>query len=124
MKDDVARRAATTRLGRAVRATAETAVAMSPPRPPEQHRRTNWLRDVILGGQDGLVNILGIILGVIAGGGSDTVLLAAGFAAAITESISMGAVGYTSSISERDYYEAEKAREATEISTVPDAERQ
>jgi len=33
---------------------------------------------------------------VIAGGGSDTVLLAAGFAAAITESISMGAVGYTS----------------------------
>jgi hypothetical protein len=34
---------------------------------------------VILGGQDGLVNILGIILGVIAGGGSKTVLLAAGF---------------------------------------------
>jgi VIT1/CCC1 family predicted Fe2+/Mn2+ transporter len=79
---------------------------------------------VILGGQDGLVNILGIILGVIAGGGSDTVLLAAGFAAAITESISMGAVGYTSSISERDYYEAERAREATEIDTVPEAERQ
>jgi hypothetical protein len=26
---------------------------------------------VILGGQDGLVNILGIILGVIAGGGSN-----------------------------------------------------
>jgi hypothetical protein len=36
---------------------------------------------VILGGQDGLVNILGIILGVIAGGGSDTVLIVAGFAA-------------------------------------------
>ena len=36
------------------------------------------------------MNILGIILGVIAGGGSDTVLLATGFAAAITESISMG----------------------------------
>jgi predicted membrane protein (TIGR00267 family) len=79
---------------------------------------------VILGGQDGLVNILGIILGVIAGGGSNTVLLAAGFAAAITESISMGAVGYTSSIAERDYYDAEKAREAAEIATVPEAERQ
>jgi vacuolar iron transporter family protein len=50
---------------------------------------------VILGGQDGLVNILGIILGVIAGGGTQAVLLAAGFAAAITESISMGAVGWT-----------------------------
>jgi predicted membrane protein (TIGR00267 family) len=94
------------------------------PRHREAHRGTNWLRDVILGGQDGLVNILGIILGVIAGGGSDTVLLAAGFAAAITESISMGAVGYTSSISERDYYRAEQAREATEIATVPEAERQ
>jgi VIT1/CCC1 family predicted Fe2+/Mn2+ transporter len=78
---------------------------------------------VILGGQDGLVNILGIILGVIAGGGSNTVLLAAGFAAAITESISMGAVGYTSSMAERDYYEAEKARELAEIQTEPEVER-
>ena len=96
------------------------------PQPPhrEHHRQVNWLRDVILGGQDGLVNILGIVLGVIAGGGSKTVLLAAGFAAAITESISMGAVGYTSSVSERDYYQAERAREAAEIDATPEAERQ
>src|SRR5947209_6121675 len=114
--------AGSTRLGRAVRATAVTAAAMGPHR--EQHRRTNWLRDVILGGQDGLVNILGIILGVIAGGGSKTVLLATGFAAAITESISMGAVGYTSSVAQRDYYRAEQTREAEEIDTMPEAERQ
>jgi vacuolar iron transporter family protein len=113
---------AATRLGRAVRATTEGAAVLAGHR--EAHPQKNWLRDVILGGQDGLVNILGIILGVIAGGGSDTVLLAAGFAAAITESISMGAVGYTSSVSERDYYEAEKARETTEIGTMPEAERQ
>ena len=112
-----------TRLGRAALAAAEGA-GLRPARNPEPHRRTNWLRDVILGGQDGLVNILGIILGVIAGGGSNTVLIAAGFAAAITESISMGAVGYTSSVSERDYYEAEKARESTEIDSTPEAERQ
>ena len=114
---------AATRLGRAVRATTAGAAAADPGH-RELHRQGNWLRDVILGGQDGLVNILGIILGVIAGGGSDTVLLVAGFAAAITESISMGAVGYTSSISERDYYEAEKARETSEIATMPGAERQ
>jgi VIT1/CCC1 family predicted Fe2+/Mn2+ transporter len=90
----------------------------------EEHRQTNWLRDVILVGQDGLVNILGIILGVIAGGGSKTVLLAAGFAAAITESISMGAVGWTSALSERDYYAAERARESAEIDATPEAERQ
>jgi predicted membrane protein (TIGR00267 family) len=113
-------RSPTTRLGRAV----EGGTAPGGPPHREAHPKTNWLRDVILGGQDGLVNILGIILGVIAGGGSETVLIVAGFAAAITESISMGAVGYTSSISERDYYRAERAREAAEIDTSPDAERQ
>jgi vacuolar iron transporter family protein len=113
---------AVTRLGRAVR----VAGGPSSPEPQhrEAHRQANWLRDVILGGQDGLVNILGIILGVIAGGGSETVLLAAGFAAAFTESISMGAVGWTSALSERDYYAAEQARESAEIDATPEAERQ
>jgi predicted membrane protein (TIGR00267 family) len=116
-------RGSATRLGRAVRATAEGAVIAAAPH-REAHRQTNWLRDVILGGQDGLVNILGIILGVIAGGGSETVLIVTGFAAAITESISMGAVGYTSSVSERDYYLAERGRESAEIAATPEAERQ
>ena len=75
----------------------------------------DWLRDVILGGQDGLVNILGIVLGVVAGGGSRTVLLSTGFAAAITESISMGAVGYTSTVADRDYYAAQRAVEAAAL---------
>jgi VIT1/CCC1 family predicted Fe2+/Mn2+ transporter len=59
---------------------------------------------VILGGQDGLVNMLGIVLGVVAAGGSTHNLIAAGLAAAITESISMGAVAYTSFGSDRDFY--------------------
>jgi hypothetical protein len=45
-------------------------------------------------------------LGVISGGGDRTVLLAAGFAAAITESISMGAVGFTSTTADRDFFKA------------------
>src|ERR1700709_1607181 len=120
--------------------TSMTTIAEQPARPRQEPSRTpagpakgsrpqlrhepkaNWLRDVILGGQDGLVNILGIMLGVIAGGGSNTVLLAAGFAAAITDSISMGAVGYTSTVSERDYYEAERQREVAEIDATPEAE--
>src|SRR5438309_7189020 len=110
-------------LGRGVRAADRTTDVRSRPH-SEGHRRENWLRDVILGGQDGLVNILGIILGVIAGGGSNTVLIATGFAAAITESISMGAVGYTSSVSQRDYYRAEREREEAEVDTMPEAERQ
>jgi VIT1/CCC1 family predicted Fe2+/Mn2+ transporter len=112
--------APTTRLGRAVRAA-----GAGPGRPAhvEAHHRVNWLRDVILGGQDGLVNMIGIVLGVIAAGGSTSVLIVTGVAAAITESISMGAVGYTSTVSERDYYLAEQARERAEIEADPDAER-
>jgi len=106
-----------TRLGRAVRATL-------PAPPPEQHRKTNWLRDVILGGQDGLVNMLGIALGVISAGGSTHVLVVTGWAAAITESISMGAVAYTSYRAEQDYYRAEEQRELEEIEAVPEIERQ
>src|SRR6266705_1071092 len=117
------REGAETRLGRTVRTTIATAVASSS-RHREHHRKTNWLRDVILGGQDGLVNILGIELGVVAAGGSTAVLVTTGLAAAITESISMGAVAYTSSVSERDYYRAEQVREQREIETVPEEERQ
>ncbi|HWW54083.1 MAG TPA: VIT1/CCC1 transporter family protein [Acidimicrobiales bacterium] len=90
--------------------------AAEPPTGERRRRHSHdpsrdWLRDVILGGQDGLVNILGIILGVVAGGGGRTVLISAGFAAAITESISMGAVGYTTTTEDRDYYAAQKADE-------------
>jgi vacuolar iron transporter family protein len=115
--------AAVTQLGRAVQKAVEGA-ANYPSGHRERHRRGNSLRDVILGGQDGLVNILGIILGVIAGGGSTAVLLAAGFAAAITESISMGAVGYTSSVAQRDYVRSERSREESEIASEPAVERQ
>jgi len=67
-------RATPTRPGRAVRAAGGTGAAE--PQHRERHRQTNWLRDVIWGGQDGLVNMLGIILGVIAGGSTRAVLLA------------------------------------------------
>lgn len=108
---------AVTQLGSAVRAV------LTARHRQRRDRGTNWLYHVILGGQDGLVNILGIILGVIAGGGSTQVLLATGFAAAITESISMGAVGYTSAQSQRAYYQAQRAREAELISADPETER-
>lgn len=36
----------------------------------------------------------------------------------------MGAVGYTSTVSQRDYYLAERARGEAEIDTMPEAERQ
>lgn len=56
------------------------------------------LRDIILGGQDGLVNVLGVTLGVAAASGDRRLILAAGLAAAFAESFSMAAVAYTSSL--------------------------
>jgi predicted membrane protein (TIGR00267 family) len=90
----------------------------------EQRKTNNSLRDVILGGQDGLVNMLGIALGVVAAGGSTHVLVVAGIAAAVTESISMGAVAYTSFGSDRDFYLAERRREQNEVSMRPEEERE
>jgi len=113
----------TTRLGRAVRASLNDS-RMSPMIGKEKHSTNNSLRDVILGGQDGLVNMLGIALGVVAAGGSTHVLIITGLAAAITESISMGAVAYTSFGSDRDFYVAERNREQTEVEAKPDDERE
>ncbi len=92
--------------------------------PGEHHQVGNLWRDIILGGQDGIVNVLGIVLGVAAANGSTHILLAAALASAFAESISMGAVAYTSSLAERDHYTKEMDRERVETETVPDQETQ
>jgi len=90
----------------------------------DPHRRASALADVILGGQDGLVNVLGVILGVAAATGDPQIVLVAGLAATVAESISMGAVAYTSTLAEAAFYESERAREYRHITRVPEVERQ
>lgn len=62
------------------------------------------LKDIILGGQDGLVNVLGLILGVAGATNDSRIIIISGLAGTFAESISMGAVAYTSSKAARDYY--------------------
>jgi predicted membrane protein (TIGR00267 family) len=93
-------------------------------RPASQPRASAFLADIILGGQDGLVNTLGVILGVAAASSDPRIVMAAGFAAAIAESISMGAVAYTSTLAAHDHYRVEHERERREIREMPDAEEQ
>lgn len=88
----------------------------------EVHKATNPLRDVILGGQDGLVNALGIILGVLAASGSEKILITTVIAASIAESISMGAVAYTSALAQKDFYSSERAKEEEEVKKYPQME--
>src|ERR1700737_987928 len=80
------------------------------------------LRDIILGGQDGLVNVLGLVLGVAAATAQLRIIMAAALAAAFSESIAMGGVMYTSALAERDYYLAQLAKEQKEVEDVPDVE--
>ena len=78
---------------------------------------STWLRDLILGGQDGLVNVLGISLGLSAVTEDLRVVIAAGLAATFAESASMGAVAYTSSLAVPGVDERE-VRRTTLIVTV------
>lgn len=89
----------------------------------DPHRQASTLSDVILGGQDGLVNVLGVALGVAAATSDPRIILAAGMAATFAESVSMGAVAYTSRRADQDYYESERAREYRHLRLVPAVER-
>ena len=77
------------------------------------------VRDVILGGQDGLVNVLGILLGVAKATNDNKVVIIAGLAATFAESISMAAVAYTSTKAENEFYQSELEREKREMREVP-----
>jgi len=81
------------------------------------------MRDFILGGQDGLVNVLAVILGVATATNDIRIILIAGLAATFGESISMAAVAYTSTKAEEDFYKSELEREKREMKEMPEEER-
>ena len=89
----------------------------------DPHQQASALSDIILGGQDGLVNVLGVILGVAAATGDAYIIFVAGLAATFAESVSMAAVAYTSTLADADYYESEREREYRHIQEVPNLER-
>jgi VIT1/CCC1 family predicted Fe2+/Mn2+ transporter len=91
----------------------------------DPHQRSvSGLSDIILGGQDGLVNVLGVILGVAAATHDPNIVLVAGLAATFAESVSMGAVAFTSTLADADYYDSELEREIRHIEQVPKLERE
>ncbi len=97
----------------------------------ESHARSGLLSDFILGSQDGIVYVLAVLLGAAVSqiqlGTSAAiafrVVVAVGLAATFGESISMGAVAYTSTLARRDHYLGELAREEREMLEVPEVER-
>jgi vacuolar iron transporter family protein len=90
----------------------------------EQHVRPGLLSDFILGSQDGLVNVLGILLGLSAATNDTRLIIIAALAALGAESVSMGAVAYTSTLARQRVYEAERQKELAEMREMPDMERE
>lgn len=96
----------------------------------EEHARPGLLSDFILGSQDGLVNVLGVLLGIAIAAHQQAlaspfrIVIAGALAATFAESISMGAVAYTSTLARRDHYLKERDREEREMRDLPDLERQ
>jgi vacuolar iron transporter family protein len=90
----------------------------------DPHRRASRLSDFILGAQDGLVNVLGVILGVAAATNETEIVLVAGLATTFAESISMGAVAFTTTLADADLYQSEREREYRHIREIPALEKQ
>ncbi|MDE1871327.1 MAG: VIT1/CCC1 transporter family protein [Candidatus Micrarchaeota archaeon] len=82
-----------------------------------RHVHSTFLSDFILGSQDGLVNVLGIILGIAAATTDVRIIFVGALAALGAESISMGAVAYTSTMARRMQY----IRETKEVMEQSDS---
>jgi VIT1/CCC1 family predicted Fe2+/Mn2+ transporter len=84
--------------------------------------RANWLRAAVLGANDGLVSVSSLLLGVVAGGGSRSAIVIAGFAGLAAGALSMAAGEYVSVSSQRDAEVADLARERRELRADPAGE--
>lgn len=92
------------------------------PHAPSTVSKLNWLRASVLGANDGIVSIAGLVLGVAGATNSSTVILTAGVAGIIAGAISMAAGEYVSVSSSRDTEKALLAKERYELREFPDAE--
>lgn len=84
----------------------------------------NYVRDLILGFNDGLVSVYAVVAGVLGAGFLARDIAVAGVAAGIAGALSMGIGEYLSTKSQAEYYEAERRLEAQHIRDYPELERE
>lgn len=88
-----------------------------------EHKNKVNFREFILGGQDGLVNVLGLVLGVASATFNSNIVVISGIVATVAESVSMAAVAYTSSKAAKNYYESMVNEEKKEVLHKPKLEK-
>jgi len=83
------------------------------------YSRLNWLRAAVLGANDGIVSVAGIVVGVAGATGDRTTILVAGVAGLAAGALSMGAGEYVSVSTQRDSELALLAKERRELVEEP-----
>ncbi|MGB5566836.1 MAG: VIT1/CCC1 transporter family protein [Acidimicrobiia bacterium] len=94
--------------------------AHPPPVPPDDYENhlgnsRQYMRDIILGVNDGLVSTFLLVAGVVGGGLSATQVLLTGVAGALAGMISMGVGEYLATKSQEEVFEAEMKLEAKHL---------
>lgn len=84
--------------------------------------KLNWLRAAVLGANDGIVSIAGLVVGVAGATSSKSVIFTAGLAGIIAGAISMAAGEYVSVSSSRDTERALLEKERFELKNYPEEE--
>jgi VIT1/CCC1 family predicted Fe2+/Mn2+ transporter len=84
--------------------------------------RLNWLRAGVLGANDGIVSVAGIVVGVAGATAARGPIFTAGLAGLVAGAVSMSLGEYVSVSSQRDSETAELAQEKRELAEMPTAE--
>lgn len=84
--------------------------------------RLNWLRAGVLGANDGIVSVAGIVMGVAGATSERSPVFVAGVAGLVAGALSMAAGEYVSVNAQRDSEQAMLAMEATELEQMPQTE--
>ena len=84
--------------------------------------RLNWLRAGVLGANDGIVSVAGIVVGVAGATSNRGTILTAGVAGLVAGALSMAAGEYVSVSTQRDTERALLAKEARELVEMPEEE--
>ena len=84
--------------------------------------KLNWLRAAVLGANDGIVSIAGLVVGVAGATNSSAIIFTAGLAGVIAGAISMAAGEYVSVSSSKDTEKALLEKERYELKNFPEQE--
>lgn len=84
--------------------------------------RLNWLRAAVLGANDGIVSVAGLVVGVAGATEDRTAILVAGIAGIVAGAFSMAGGEYVSVSTQRDTERALLDKERAELRDMPEAE--